>query len=93
MQLNMIIIRYYTQIQRTKTEQPSILYAACGDNNAYAWDLNTKQCISTFRGHTGYLHCITQRANGQLVTGSEDGTVKLWGTAIMIHKLRGYIRH
>lgn len=59
-------------------KNPSILYAACGNNNAYAWDVTRQQVIGTFKGHKNYLHCITQRPNLQVVTGSEDGDVRLW---------------
>jgi WD40 repeat protein len=55
------------------------IFAAAGDNNAYAWDLNTQQLVNTFRGHKGYLHCVVALERARLIaTGSEDGTVRLW---------------
>jgi hypothetical protein len=55
------------------------LFTAAGDGNAYAWDLRTGALARTFTGHDGYLHCVASRArNGQIVTGSEDCTAKLW---------------
>jgi len=59
-------------------QTPGLIYSACGDNNAYCWNLDTGTCVGTFRGHTDYIHCITQRPSGHVVTGSEDGTVRLW---------------
>lgn len=57
----------------------SVLYTASGDSNAYAWDLATAQVVRTFSGHEGYLHCVASRPYaGQIVTGSEDGTARLW---------------
>lgn len=57
----------------------NVLYSAAGDGNAYAWDLSTHQCVSTFSGHSDQLHCIAARTQRrQIVTGSEDGTVRLW---------------
>ncbi|WP_368860210.1 hypothetical protein, partial [Streptomyces fildesensis] len=32
-----------------------------------------------FRGHSEYLHCIvTRNSANQVVTGSEDGTARIW---------------
>jgi WD40 repeat protein len=67
--------------------KPQILYSASGDNNAYAWDLAEQKQIGTFKGHSGYLHCIVQRSNQQILTGSEDGTIKLWGIQHCFHFL------
>lgn len=56
-----------------------LLYSASGDGNAYAWDLSTTQCVSTFKGHTDFLHCLAVRPQQQqLATGSEDGMLRLW---------------
>lgn len=55
------------------------LFSAAGDHNAYAWDLATMKLTATFQGHLDYLHCVAARElAGQIVTGSEDGTAKLW---------------
>lgn len=54
-------------------------YGAAGDGTAYEWDLATGQCLGRFEGHTGYLHTLAARPSaGQVVTGSEDGTIKFW---------------
>jgi WD40 repeat protein len=38
------------------------------------------RCVRSFVGHSDYVHCVALSAsNGQLVSGSEDGTVKFWG--------------
>lgn len=54
-------------------------YSVCGDNCAYAWDLSTHQIIGKFVGHTDYVHCVIVGSDGEIVTGSEDGTVRFWG--------------
>ncbi|KAJ1621595.1 WD40-repeat-containing domain protein [Pavlovales sp. CCMP2436] len=56
-----------------------LLFTAAGDSNAYAWDLGTGLLARTFSGHDGYLHCVAARPYAsQIVTGSEDGTARLW---------------
>ena len=55
------------------------LYSASGDGNAYVWDLATQSCVATYTGVGEPLHCLTLcKRRGQLVTGGEDGTVRLW---------------
>ena len=54
------------------------LYCACGDGVAYEWDLQKGECVGQFEGHEGYLQCVGIRRDGTVITGSEDGTVKLW---------------
>mmetsp|Transcript_15579 Transcript_15579/g.25803 ORF Transcript_15579/g.25803 Transcript_15579/m.25803 type:complete len:354 (-) Transcript_15579:55-1116(-) len=62
-------------------ELTGVLYSASGDNNAHAWDLSSSQHIGVFQGHRQYLHCIACLPNKkQIITGSEDGTVRIWDT-------------
>eukprot|EP01134_Creolimax_fragrantissima_P003611 CFRG3611T1 len=55
-----------------------VLYAACGDNAVHSWSLSTLQLLSSFEGHDDFVHCVSVRPNGDIVSGSEDGTVKFW---------------
>ena len=34
-----------------------------------------------FSGHTGYIHCLCLKSGGggSVLSGAEDGTVKMWG--------------
>ena len=55
-------------------------FSANGDGKAYGWDVETMKCTGTFEGHTDYLLCCASQGDNGLVTGSEDGTVRLWDT-------------
>jgi len=56
------------------------LYSASGDSKAYAWDIERQSIVRSFEGHTAYLHCLKwSKQKQQLFTGSEDGTVRIWG--------------
>ncbi|KAL9682021.1 hypothetical protein QQ045_013814 [Rhodiola kirilowii] len=59
--------------------QGGTIFAAAGDSCAYGWDVE-KNCIKmVFKGHTDYLQCIIARnSSNQIITGSEDGTARLW---------------
>ena len=57
--------------------QEGMLYGAAGDGNAYQWDIETGQITATFKGHKDFLHCV-QAVPGAVITGSEDGTCKIW---------------
>eukprot|EP00299_Pterocystis_sp_00344_P005248 c16613_g1_i1.p1 GENE.c16613_g1_i1~~c16613_g1_i1.p1 ORF type:complete len:393 (+),score=71.44 c16613_g1_i1:25-1179(+) len=64
-------------------EIPSVIYSASGDGHIYKWDLatlhNSSTPTATFEGHLDSVHCIaTSRHSRQLVSGSEDGNVRVW---------------
>lgn len=53
------------------------LYAGCGDNNVYVFNLEDGKLIRTLEGHTDFIHWLHIHGS-QIVTCSEDGNVKLW---------------
>ena len=36
------------------------------------------ECVATLRGHTNLIHCVTLLPDGRFVSGSSDGTLKIW---------------
>ncbi|XP_057536876.1 THO complex subunit 6 [Amaranthus tricolor] len=59
--------------------QGGSIYAAAGDSSAYCWDVETCKIRMMFKGHSDYLHCIVARkSSNQIITGSEDGTARIW---------------
>jgi WD repeat-containing protein 48 len=43
------------------------------------WDARTGEKIGKLRGHTGNVRCCALRPDaGMLLSGSTDGTIKLW---------------
>ena len=58
------------------------LIAGCGDNNIYVFNLETLDLKSCLTGHTSFVHsvCAVQSAGISVLSGGEDGAVKLWDT-------------
>ncbi|PKA57252.1 WD repeat-containing protein DWA1 [Apostasia shenzhenica] len=55
------------------------VFSAAGDSCAYSWDMETAKKKVVFKGHSDYLHSVVVRkSSSQIITGSEDGTVRLW---------------
>ncbi|CAA0835004.1 THO complex subunit 6 [Striga hermonthica] len=55
------------------------IYSAAGDSCAYCWDVESCKIKMVFKGHTSYLHCVVScKLSNQIVTGSEDGTARIW---------------
>ncbi|EFA83811.1 WD40 repeat-containing protein [Heterostelium album PN500] len=55
------------------------LYFGCGDSNAYCWDVVRGQMISTFVGHSDYVHQVKYNSfYNTLLSTSEDATVRIW---------------
>jgi WD40 repeat protein len=51
---------------------------ATSQNNLFLYDLETIQVERTWAGHGRTVTCGLFTANGNLITGSEDGTLKVW---------------
>ncbi|XP_049867093.1 THO complex subunit 6 [Pectinophora gossypiella] len=53
------------------------LFAGCGDCNIYAFNLEDGRLVSTYEGHTDFIHSVHGKGN-QLISAGEDGSVLLW---------------
>ena len=51
-------------------------------------------CLKTLRGHTSCLNCLQMLPTGQLASGSDDKTIKIWDTttATCLKTLQGHTR-
>jgi WD40 repeat protein len=71
----------------------STLYSGSYDKCIKMWDINSGECMKTFRSHTGWVSCMDMMTKNQvigsvinggggsgeiLVSGSWDATIKLW---------------
>eukprot|EP00004_Rigifila_ramosa_P018951 TRINITY_DN4778_c0_g1_i1.p1 TRINITY_DN4778_c0_g1~~TRINITY_DN4778_c0_g1_i1.p1 ORF type:complete len:335 (+),score=47.25 TRINITY_DN4778_c0_g1_i1:195-1199(+) len=60
-------------------ETRGLIFTANGDSVIRAWSFKTHQLVREYVGHAAYVHCLALRAGGAtLISGSEDGTVRLW---------------
>mmetsp|Transcript_9801 Transcript_9801/g.17273 ORF Transcript_9801/g.17273 Transcript_9801/m.17273 type:complete len:339 (+) Transcript_9801:174-1190(+) len=60
-------------------ENGAKLVAAAGDSCAYVFDVERGVQVTCLSGHTDYLHAVSAHERTKtVVTGSEDGTCKLW---------------
>lgn len=53
------------------------------------WDLNTGECVRSFRGHTDeVVWLLVSQAHGQLISGGKDATIRIWsldkGTEVQV---------
>ncbi|MHC1766702.1 MAG: WD40 repeat domain-containing protein [Verrucomicrobiia bacterium] len=49
-----------------------------GDNLVTIWDVHLEEKIRTLRGHSGAVTSMAFLSDGALVSGSADGTVRMW---------------
>eukprot|EP01136_Pigoraptor_vietnamica_P020262 Opistho-1_new@68906 len=56
------------------------IFTASVDKTLAVWDATTYQRVRKLRGHTGIVNtcCPSRRGAPLIVSGSDDGTVKLW---------------
>ena len=51
------------------------------DKTIKFWDTHTGKCLSTLRGHSEWVSCLTyceKDGKGSLLSGSWDASVKMW---------------
>ncbi|KAJ8930726.1 hypothetical protein NQ314_016455 [Rhamnusium bicolor] len=53
------------------------IYAGCGDNSIYVFDIESRKILKTLSKHKDYIHCLTTNGN-DLISGGEDGLVNIW---------------
>lgn len=65
----------------------SLLMSASTDKTGAVWDVEAGQRIKKLKGHTSFVNscCASRRGPQMVVTGSDDGTVKVWDV-----RKRGY---
>lgn len=69
-----------------------MLFAGCGDNNIYVFQIETRRLIKTLSSHSDYVHCVCGLRN-DLISGSEDGSVLIWDVRDFksINKIQPYM--
>lgn len=58
----------------------NIIYNGCSDNNIYGIDIKTGEKVVEYKGHIREITVLkTLQKSQEIISGSEDGTVKFWG--------------
>ena len=59
----------------------SMLATGNCDKTVQLWHADTRTCVATLSGHSGWVHSVAFSPDGStLATGSSDHTVRLWDT-------------
>jgi len=62
-----------------RLREPDLLVTCGIDYLVKTWDPNNNfQNVQTFEGHINYVNCVEIYRGSQLLTGSEDMTIRLW---------------
>ena len=57
-----------------------IISGPYADNTIKIWDANTGECFQTLEEHSADIFSVAFSLNGsRIVSGSADGTVRIWG--------------
>lgn len=48
------------------------------DKKIYLWNYNLKKTINILIGHKDYINVVRYTPNGDIVSGSRDGTLRIW---------------
>jgi phospholipase A-2-activating protein len=59
-------------------ELPNIGFATCSnDETVKIWTMDGTN-LQTMSGHTGFVFCVDALNTGELISGGDDCTVKVW---------------
>jgi len=61
------------------------LLTASADKSAVMWDTYDFSRIRTYRGHENHVNSIDLHGENDIVTGSDDCTIKLWDNRVRKH--------
>ena len=71
--------------------------AHCSENQLKAWNSTTGECILNYKGHTHAVMCMKVVDGCTFITGSRDGTVKVWdittGELFAVFDLQSQVKH
>jgi WD40 repeat protein len=71
--------------------------AHCSQNQLKAYNSTTGECVSNYKGHTHAVMCMKVVDGCTVITGSRDGTVKVWdittGELFAVFDLQSQVKH
>ena len=71
--------------------------AHCSENQLKAWNSTTGECVSNYKGSTHAIMCMKVVDGRIVITGSRDGTVKVWdiitGELFAVFDLQSQVKH
>ena len=56
----------------------TVIATGSSDQTVRLWSANTQQHLKTFKGHTGVVYAVAFMANGSLISGGQDETIRVW---------------
>lgn len=67
------------RIESTFSEDEAHVLSGSEDAKVYVWDLVSGEIVKVLEGHTSAVTSLSQHPKNQmLLSGSADGTIKLW---------------
>ena len=52
------------------------------DGRIKIWNVEEGKCLKTLEGHTSAVYCIEVLDNGEIVSGSDDKTIRIWNLVV-----------
>ena len=66
------------EVNSMETLGEARLVVGAGDTNVLLLDLETRAVVRTYSGHSGFIHSVDTSSDKILVSGGEEGEVRVW---------------
>jgi WD40 repeat protein len=74
-----LLTGHKSRVSCAATIQTNQLVTGSLDKTVQLWNLDTRESLQSFRGHSDWVTCVAISTDGdELVSGSRDGKVMLW---------------
>ncbi|KAB1199688.1 F-box/WD repeat-containing protein sel-10 [Morella rubra] len=76
---SVVWLKHYDAIScLSLSEDGSFLYSASWDKTFKVWRVSDSKCLESINAHDDAVNCLVAGFDGLVLTGSADGTVKVW---------------
>ena len=77
-------------VNNTNNNNMNCICSGSADNSIKMWNWTECKCVMTMIGHKKWVKCLCQLDNGDIASGSDDKTIKVWKKGICVRTIKAH---